>query len=98
MLYIADPHISQPLSPHSFRVVTPGERGCTAKSALVGVTRVSATQLDALLQKSEHGSDTRSFLRNAPLDTRNPASRTLASLGLGVGDYLDVAIDVGRVR
>ena len=98
MLYMADPAVSSPLACHSFRAVTPDPHGCIARSATVGVTRVSPSQINALLQPSTHGEDVRTMLRSTAPDTRDPSMQTLAMLGLDAGDYLEVAIDMGRIR
>ncbi|WFD36679.1 hypothetical protein MCUN1_003566 [Malassezia cuniculi] len=98
LLYNADPHISRPLSLHSFRVITPDTRGYTARAATVGVTRIAEAHVNALLLPSDKGDDARTLLREAAVDQHDPANQTLAALGFMPGDYLEVAIDMGRIR
>lgn len=98
LLYIAEPTCSRPFSFHDFRIVF-HDRAAGAHRAcapMLGITRVTQEQVEALLQPSESQEDSRAVLRNVSRvqkpSKKDPAVCTLMDMGFSPGDILECAI------
>ena len=105
LLYIAEPSTSRPISLHDFRLIyqdrVAGEPKATAP--VLGVTRITSEQKDALLQPFHAPKDARAILKGVDRDhikmhERDPAMHTLLDLGFTPGDVLECAIRSSEPR